>query len=263
MTAPYTWPSLPKEIPYPHVTFYYNGGKVDATAKKIIDECIDFIGENATVKGDAYGNDGKNEGIAVEICSGCKIPYYGAETPHITISLAEGAKAVDTAFLNFSRINFTPFIITGKIGFFMEDGTIAYSIEEVFGKGNVVYIGIFFDKEELYSMSTPEDMIRYSMEQIARMEYKENMAEFTYKVIHHIINEQTTNIGHHTTVSNVMEVIEKIDPLFIFKGVKTWIIPGKGGHQIICTTNVDWHVGWIKKGQYEISFYQSCIEFAD
>ena len=169
ITANTKWPSLAKEVEKPHVTLYYNGNRVDDDAKAIIKKYIDFLKKKVSVMPFAYGNNGKNEGLAVEFCRECKIPYHGAKVPHITLSIAEGEKAVNTAFLNFSRHNFTNFIITGKIGFFMEDGTIAYSIEETFERGNVVYVGIFFDKEELYPMSTPEGMWAHSMEQLDRL----------------------------------------------------------------------------------------------
>ena len=165
------WPSLPKETQYPHVTWDYVLGKEnDHAVKEWIKNCMNFLGDDVAIMGHSYGNDGKNEGIAVEICKDCKckILYCGAEVPHITISTSEGAKAVNTAFLKFSRRNFTPFIITGKFGFYMEDGTIAYSILDIFDHGNVVYVGVFFDKETLHNMS-PETRWDYAMAQIERL----------------------------------------------------------------------------------------------
>lgn len=138
-----------------HVTTCYVEGMPTEQAKKIIREYIPFIGKKVPVMAYAHGNDGINEGLAVEIDPSSKVPYYGAKVPHITLAVNknQGGKAVNTAYLNFSRRNFTPFIITGKIGFFMEDGTIAYSIEDTFERGNVVYVGLFFDKETLHNMS--------------------------------------------------------------------------------------------------------------
>ena len=166
-----TWPTLTVEIINPHVTLYYNGNRVDDSAKTIIKEYVDFLGKDISVMGYAYGNNGKNEGIAVQLPNS-KIPYYGAKVPHITVSLTIGAKSVDTANLVYSRYNFSDFIITGKVGFCMEDGTIAYSIEEVFGHGNVVYVGIFFDKEVLHNMS-PDKILDYSLEQAMRLGYED------------------------------------------------------------------------------------------
>ena len=171
MKNPNTWPTLPIEITRPHVTLYYNGFRVDKEAKEIIKEYVDSLGKDISVIGYAYGNNGQNEGIAVQLPHG-KIPYYGAKVQHITISMAIGAKAVDTANLIYSRHNFTNFIINGKVGFYMEDGEIIYSIEDAFGHGNVVYVGIFFDKEVLHNMS-PEKILDYSLEQAMRLEFED------------------------------------------------------------------------------------------
>lgn len=168
----HTWPTLIKEVEFPHVTLYYNGYRTDAEAKRIIKEYVPLLGTNVSVMGYAYGNDCQNEGVAVQI-NKYSVPYYGAAVPHITISLAPGAEAVNTAYLNFNSKNFTNFVISGKVGLFMEDGTIAYSIEDAFEHGNVLYIGIFFNKEVLHNMS-PDKILDYSLEQAMRREFEED-----------------------------------------------------------------------------------------
>ena len=65
-----------------------------------------FIGEKVEVKVLGYGNDGQNEGLLVEFDG---IPYFGAEKRHITLSIAKGAKAVNTKNLDFSVEGLTEF----------------------------------------------------------------------------------------------------------------------------------------------------------
>ena len=76
-----------------HVTLSYR------PSEDIWAELKPYIGKEVEVKVVGYGNDGQNEGLLVEFDG---IPYYGAEKKHITLSIAEGAKAVNTGFLDFS-----------------------------------------------------------------------------------------------------------------------------------------------------------------
>lgn len=77
-----------------HVTLVYK------PTDEQLAELIPFIGKKTVVKVVGYANNGRNEGLAVEICD--DIPYFGAEKKHITLSRIEEAKAVETGYLDFS-----------------------------------------------------------------------------------------------------------------------------------------------------------------
>lgn len=58
-----------------------------------------YMGKKVPVKIVGYGNNGRNEGLAVDIGD---IPYFGAKTQHITLSRISEAKPVETGFIDFS-----------------------------------------------------------------------------------------------------------------------------------------------------------------
>ena len=65
----------------------------------------------------AYGNDGENEGYLVELPEGIA-PYFKGWLPHITVGLTKGAKAVDTATLDFKPLK-KQFAVKARLGYFL------------------------------------------------------------------------------------------------------------------------------------------------
>jgi hypothetical protein len=89
-------PKLEKIIEKPHVTFLYDN-KLELP--------LELINKKANVKVVGYGNDGKNEGYLVELINDEFLDFYkGAKQMHITISLSNDAKAVNTCDLIFKPI---------------------------------------------------------------------------------------------------------------------------------------------------------------
>ncbi|MCQ2570995.1 MAG: hypothetical protein MJ154_01995 [Candidatus Saccharibacteria bacterium] len=87
---------LAKEIEYPHVTVFFKpkGSEVHQ----------ELFGEKATITVTGYGCDEKNEGFSVKI--NAQNPELqklcdGILVPHITISVSEDGKPVDTGKLEF------------------------------------------------------------------------------------------------------------------------------------------------------------------
>ena len=109
---------LSVQVGHPHVTLVYRGGVESAHEE--------FLGEMVKVRVVGYGNDGKNEGLFVALDN--TIPYMGADRPHITLSIAEGAKAVNTAFVSMTEKRIGT--LKGRVGYFMVDGTIMFNKEE-------------------------------------------------------------------------------------------------------------------------------------
>lgn len=101
-----------KTISRPHVTVKHLPETVDTS----------LFGEQAEITITGYGNDGNNEGFEIEIST--KNPMLQEkldkiEVPHITLSIAEGAKAVNTRYIKFSPI--TPVKIIGIFGGYVSD----------------------------------------------------------------------------------------------------------------------------------------------
>lgn len=99
-------------IEYPHVTLAFKPAEAHE----------ELYGTRAVLEAFAYGNDGRNEGLAVRVETG--EPVLAAlvgevAVPHITLSVADGAQAVDTADLDFEPIR--PFRIKGTFGGFYAD----------------------------------------------------------------------------------------------------------------------------------------------
>lgn len=95
---------LPQAIENPHITFQYKPSTVDEG----------LFGAKIQVKVTGYCNNGTNEGLLVELFSHNKEisdMINRIKTPHITLSLSDNGKAVDTRLLKFSPI--TPFFIEG------------------------------------------------------------------------------------------------------------------------------------------------------
>ena len=120
--------TLERQIADQHVTLAFspNQEKYEKLHEVIGTECkMELVG---------YGNDGQNEGLKVKLIS--DVPYFGADNPHITLSLADGAKAVKTANLDFSldipeRLGVKMGeILEGKIGVFTQKDGIKYDKSE-------------------------------------------------------------------------------------------------------------------------------------
>lgn len=90
----------------PHITFEFLPEQVPSN----------LLGEKVTVTVIGYGNDGQNEGLTVKLPHYVEDYYKNNATPHITLSIAEGAKAVNTKNLVFTEIR--PVTITGQFGIF-------------------------------------------------------------------------------------------------------------------------------------------------
>lgn len=106
---------LAKEIANPHVTFVYRPEEVPAM----------LFGQRVTVRAIGYGCDGENEALQVEFADlpDCLKPYTGdIAIPHITLSIAGSAKAVNSRYLDFKPI--VPFPLTGIFGGMDEAGTV-------------------------------------------------------------------------------------------------------------------------------------------
>lgn len=108
---------LVKIIEYPHITY---GFKTPCP--------YDRVGEDYNIHCIAYGNDGNNEALLVELPDKTIDIYQGVEKPHITLSISENGTPKDSANLDFD----TPidFILHGTIGYFGEDGEVHLKIEE-------------------------------------------------------------------------------------------------------------------------------------
>lgn len=112
-----------------HCTFKYK-----PRGEEVFD---DIVGEEVECYIIGYGNDGKNSGFEI-IFPGEYEEYYvnktpegKRKTPHITVSLSEGAKAADTHALEFKRLP-KPVKIKGRFGYWLvgrehKGGEISYS----------------------------------------------------------------------------------------------------------------------------------------
>ena len=105
-------PVLEHPIEPLHLTVEYMPEPVDASLFGTVVE--------VTVTG--YGNDGRNEGFRVEVCSAdadVQRMLDSVEVPHITLSRAEDAASVDTKFLVFDTIE--PFSVKGRFGAYLRN----------------------------------------------------------------------------------------------------------------------------------------------
>ena len=100
---------LDKVIGWQHVTY---GFKTEYPE--------DIHGKPVDVKVVGYGNDGQNEAYLVMLPKWTKDIYSGSDVKHITLSVAHGAKPVDSCKLTFEPLE--PFILEGVFGYFDKDG---------------------------------------------------------------------------------------------------------------------------------------------
>ena len=108
--------TLSNIIKNPHVTFTY----------KPKDVRKDLLGKPARFRVIGYACDGKNQGLQVEVLSihSSLLSEYGTiKVPHITISVSEDGRPVDTGKLDFKPIS-VPFEVVGTYGAFTDEGVL-------------------------------------------------------------------------------------------------------------------------------------------
>ena len=110
--------TLARRIAQPHITTGFRPG-----AEQLH---LGQLGSGARIMAVGYGNDGKNEGLLVQIEA--EDPEIQAacdalEKPHITLSIAKGAAAKNTANLEFAPLD-EPIELTGRYGLFMHGKVI-------------------------------------------------------------------------------------------------------------------------------------------
>jgi hypothetical protein len=112
---------LKNDIQYPHITFAYRPNEVD---QSLFGTTIQFhiVG---------YGNNGKNEGVKVELSSSepaLQRMIEKLQTPHITIAVSSRGKPVDTRMLHFKEIE--PITLTGEYGGYSKWGEVITEIRQ-------------------------------------------------------------------------------------------------------------------------------------
>ena len=86
--------TLEKQIEHPHVTFGYKVPVPHDVPWNTMFE-VTAIG---------YANDGLNEAYLVELPAECEQWYFGADSPHITLSVSPESSPAQSAFLEFEPI---------------------------------------------------------------------------------------------------------------------------------------------------------------
>lgn len=125
---------LPKVVANLHCTF-----KFKPTRKETQDFFEALGNREISLKVVGYASDGKNSGFEVELPKDLKNVYLNRQKidldgeiiervtpPHITVSMSEDGKAVNTGFLEFEKLE-NPFYISGKAGVFAIDKDKGYS----------------------------------------------------------------------------------------------------------------------------------------
>ena len=111
-------------IENPHVTFAFKPSRVNPA----------LFGQEATFEITGYACDGKNQGVQVFMrvskSSELMHEFNLIQNPHITISVAEDGKPVDTGKMTFKPfyVESEPLTITGKYGGFC-NGKVYYGEE--------------------------------------------------------------------------------------------------------------------------------------
>lgn len=116
---------LAKDIVEPHVTFGFH--------KEMPEAFVRDLGRVCEARITGYANDGRNEGFRIVLSDALMAMYHGAAVPHITISIAEDARAVDTGALPFCPIGgaaATGLTLRGRLGYYGRDQAVHYEIEE-------------------------------------------------------------------------------------------------------------------------------------
>lgn len=108
-----------------HCTFKYHPNE-----NEIFDE---IVGKEIEVLLVGYGSDGNNSGFQIKLPDEVMQYYINysndnpprLNTPHITASLAEGAKASKTKDLNFKPLS-KPIAVKGRFGYWIKDNDREY-----------------------------------------------------------------------------------------------------------------------------------------
>lgn len=121
---------LSKIIEKPHVTLAFR-----PKAQKV-EELRAHLGERVCFELYEFGNDGQNAGFRVKLASAGSCSEVvekminGIHIPHITTSIAKGAKAVNTWRLFEDDSNtshpIAPVVVEGVIGSFLENGEVSF-----------------------------------------------------------------------------------------------------------------------------------------
>lgn len=109
-----------RTIRAPHVTFVYQPEEVP----------FSLFGTKVTVKVIGYGCDGTREALRVELVDlPQELMLLAADisVPHITLSVAEGGKPVESRFLTFDPIE--PFFLEGVFGGMDIDGLLHLAVK--------------------------------------------------------------------------------------------------------------------------------------
>ena len=109
---------LERTVEKPHVTFVYRPDKVNET----------LFGARLDVLITGYACDGKNEGVQVSVKSNVEELsdlIRAISLPHITLSLAADAEAVNTRYLKYTPV--TPISLQGIFGAVTEDSEVILS----------------------------------------------------------------------------------------------------------------------------------------
>ena len=117
--------TLARRIEHPHVTTSFRPSPEQLN--------IDQLGSSARIIATGYGNDGKNEGLLVRIEADDPAIQQACDAipvPHITLSIAEGAQAKDTASLDFHPLD-EPIELNGNYGLFVQGEVIQQKPEDV------------------------------------------------------------------------------------------------------------------------------------
>lgn len=117
-----------------HCTFKYH-----PTTDEIFN---DIVGRTFEVYLIGYGNDGQNSGFEILFPDELKDYYINYEEqnstvlipPHITVSLAEGAKAINTKNLNFKPLE-KPVKLVGRFGYWIKNENEEHLSYEPYLKG--------------------------------------------------------------------------------------------------------------------------------
>lgn len=114
--------TLSNIIKNPHVTFTFRPSSVDTS----------LLGKQVCFNVTGYACDGKNQGLSVEVSlihAGLSSEYQTIKHPHITISVSEDGRPVDTGKLDFKPIS-VPFEVVGTYGAFTDEGVLLENPDE-------------------------------------------------------------------------------------------------------------------------------------
>ena len=109
-------PSLARPVESPHVTFGFRQPFP-----------LELLGQSCDIHYIGYADDGDNQALAVSLPDWVQSYYGGAEQPHITISVSEQGKPVNSANLDFESIAEYEAMETGIFGYYGLDEQIHLS----------------------------------------------------------------------------------------------------------------------------------------